>query len=298
MKINKIFFGLASLALVSFVSCKDAEMEFADSTTEPVAAGCPAVGFSTDNAKSFELDPSEPMVITLDVVRKATAAASYTLNVIASAGDYFEFPLQASFAEGATTAQIQVSVKSSAPVGQALSFTIGFADADINPYVQIPSQFTGSATVVKWNNLGMGQLYDDFWYEDVFDVAIEQRDDDPSVFRFNNPYTDDVTGGGGTYTQKLTFNLSAKGLISWDGVFYFNTMYDAENEIGAYYPSYLSDSQAQYDANSCAVYNEDGSIRYFVIAPYWYMPGLGGWGPANGYNLYLLFPGQSFDDEE
>ena len=159
----------------------------------------------------------------------------------------------------------------------------------MNPYKAEMGQFTTVVNIVKWNTLGEGEYYDGFWYEDFMGtVTIQQRDDHPEIYRFTNPYTDEVTGGGATFTPYITLTLAKNGALTWDKAFYVNTPYDEEHEVKAYLPSEAT-GDASNNASCKAIFDQEGNIPLFQLDPYWYVDGLGGWG--QGYACYVSFPG-------
>ncbi len=143
------------------------------------------------------------------------------------------------------------------------------------------------------NTVGTGQWLDGFWYGFWSEVELQQRDDIPSSYRIKNPYTNELVSAygesAGTYADYLVFSLSKTGFVSWDTQIFINTLYGGSVDIKGYFPSALSSSLEANDELSHVVKDEAGNIRYFVIDPYWYVDGVGGWG--TGYPCYLAFPG-------
>ncbi len=278
--------GLSGL----LASCSDSD----DFTAgEPTPAGCPALTFGADNTLSEELDPSSPTATTIKVYRGNTSGdATYAINVLTNSDDVFTVPQTVSFASGAAEAEVTVTFDN-AEVGKSYTLEIGLNDADVDAYSSDTyTSFVYTFVRVKWNTVGTGQWLDGFWYGFWSEVEIQERDDAPGTYRIKNPYTDELVGSygqaKGTYTDYLVFTLS-KGLVSWTTPIYINTLYDGSIDIKGYYPSTLSSSLAASDELSVATTDDAGNIRYFTIAPYWYVDGVGGWG--TDYPCYLAFPG-------
>lgn len=290
MKLNKFVLGFAVMAAFGFASCGD-DFDFTDEPS-PVCEN-DAVRFSDGNAAMTEIDPSNP-VFAVVVKRDATQAASYTLTVIENQENAFSVPSTVTFAEGEKEVSVPVGISENAPTATDLSLTLSLQDDQVNPYKSEMAKRTFTINIVKWNNLGTGQWLDGFWYGFWDEVQIQQRDDKPEIFRCTNPYTNELCeaygeSNHGTYTKYLTFELKKNGQITWEKYFTFNTMYDDSNEIWAVVPSALTDNKAD-DAGSKAEFDEEGNIQYFTIDPYWYISGMGGWGPGE-YPCYLAFPG-------
>lgn len=295
MKLNKIFMlvGIAVAAL-GFSSCdSDEEYEFGAPAT---GNQLQAVTFGESNILSQELDPSDPTSIVIPVYRaNADAAASVPVKIVSNDG-VFSVPETVNFAAGEKESSIKVTFDK-AEVGTNYSFEIAIDDSYVNPYSSATRKtFAYDVTRVKWNSLGVGIWIDDFWYGFMDEVEIFQREDIPAAYRFKSPYTDEVTGGGATYTPWINLNLTKNGYITWDKVLYINTFVDNYGaELKGYYPSALSSSLAASDELSYAEHNAEGGIRYFVVCPYWYMDGVGGYG--TDYPCFLVFPGQDIPDQ-
>lgn len=291
MKINKIFIlaGILISSMLSLNSCSSDD----DYTPGPeVAADCADLSFGSDNVQNMEVDP-DITSIDIQVYRANTqATGTYAIKVLTNQDSVFTVPESVSFAAGQEEAVITASFSKS-ELGKTYTLEVGFDDADINPYTDTNKTFAYTVTRVKWNIVGTGQWLDGFWYGFWDEVTIQQLDEDPSTYRINNPYVNELVQAmgdtPGTYTKYLTFKLASNGRVSWDKFFYINTMYDESTEIKGYYPSSLAASQAAYDALSYAEKDENGNILFFQIAPYWYVDGVGGWG--TDYPCYLAFPG-------
>lgn len=285
----------AAVAMTALLaSCGDDDDNWAPGAAE--AADATTVYF-TNTAVDKELDPTDPTQLTVEVARVGATdqALDVTFDVVDNTSDVYSVPV-AHFAAGEDKTTITITFDK-AEIGEEYSLLLNVPDELRSKwYTEIDGgmSFSASTVRVKWNNIGKGQWLDGFWYGFWTETDIFQRDDMPSVYRIANPYTDElVTSYGETtasYTPYLVFTVSKNGYVSWSGAFPINT-YSADNggEIYGYYPSALNSSQADKDALSYAEYDDEGNIRYLNIAPYWYIPGVGGWG--TDYPCYLAMPG-------
>ena len=291
MKFYKYLLGLL-FAPVLMTACS--EYEDTEVASPSADANCPAVRFASDNATYSELAPEA--TFTLKVLRDASDAAEYAINVVNNEDNAFIVPSTVSFAAGEKETTIQINMAASAVAGKTVALELNFSDELVNTYKTEYGTYMGTAMIVKWNVLGTGQFFDSFCFvaenfAAVHEVTIEQRDDMPTEYRINNPYCAGIlesaewTGWIGGATQEyINFSVDSKGVITWD-FWYTNLLYQggAGQEIKAYHPSALSNSTA-----SNVKKDENGNVLYFVLNPYYYIDGLGGFGvnPA-----YLGFPG-------
>lgn len=293
MKLNKLFLLAGIVAASVFTSCSK------DDTYEQgaVASGTQlqAVTFGSKNTTSSEVDPSDAKVMNITLYRDSaylSEAASVPVKVVTNTDDVFVVPATAEFAAGAAQTQITVTYDK-AKIGVPYNLEVAIDDSYVHPYkTSTFKTYATSIQVVKWNSLGIATWVDDFWYGGAFDVELYQRDDAKSIYRFESPYTDDFTGGQGTYQRWLTFNVSQTGMISWGNYFLINTMYDAGHEIYAFKQSYVTGEEAD-DTRSFAKYDKDGKMWYWYVNPYHYMLGLGGW---SDYGYYLIMPEMPIPD--
>lgn len=200
MKLNKFFFGIAGLAML-FASCENDDLELGNSSTTPNDPNCPSVEFSTANATSFEVDPSDP-TLTLTVVRKATEAASYPIQVVENQDDSYEVPAAVEFAAGEQSKDIKLAIKSSAAQGTPLALTLTFDEANINPYTKGLKVMNINTTVIKWESIGrgywLGNIVNTFFGVNSLPLAvdIEKATTASAIkFRFASPYTIANEGG-------------------------------------------------------------------------------------------------------
>lgn len=281
-------------------SCSDDDYEKGE-----VASGSQLMGvtFGTDNIVTEELDPTEPTSYTITVYRSdanAAEALSVPLTVLSNTEDIFTVPASVDFAAGSTEAGVVVSFDE-AEIGVSYDLEVALDERYVNPYKETSTtSYALNVTRVKWNPIGTGTWCDGFWYGDIFDVEIYQRDDKPSAYRFTNPYTDEFvtryveeTGDEtdlGTYTPYILLNTTSDDYVWWDGYFNFNTGYPGYGEILAVY------DEEELGEECVVVRNDDGGIRYLVVAPSYYIAAIDyAWTTAD-YCAYLVFPDQRYPD--
>ena len=289
MKLNKIFL-LAGIALAGvFASCSDDD----DYTKGPVASGnqLQTVTFGTDNMVSGELDPEEPTSRTITVYRDSAhmdQAATIPLKVLVNTDDVFVVPENISFAAGEAQTQFTVTFDK-AEIGVPYTLEVALDDESyINPYSSVTTKsYVMKVQRVKWNKIGLGTFNDTFLNGAAYYVEIEQRDDIPTRFRILQPYAganadpDNWDGALVGSEDIIFFEIFPKEAdVDDDGDTYcpvsFDTWvtgywYDANNVVIAFRPSDLGTS-----GDDESVYYPDYNTIYLV--PYYYMPGLGGWG--------------------
>lgn len=292
--LNKYMFAAIAMT-TALVSCGDDD-NWAPGAAEDANA---TTVYFPQTKISQELDPADPTTMTVEVARVGSTANALDVTfdeVKNTDGVYTVSPAHFNAGEDKTTI--------------TLTFDKAEVGKEYNVEVNVPKDLRGkwyteidggmslnvSNTRVKWNNIGEGQWLDGFWYGFWTPADVYQRDDDPNTFRIENPYTDELVNAYGqttaSYTKYLVFTVSKNGYVTWTTPIHintFNTDYGAE--ILGYLPSSLSSSQADKDELSFAEYNEDNSLRYLTIDAYWYMSGVGGWGPDGSSACYLAMPG-------
>lgn len=287
----------AAVAMTALLaSCGDDDDNWAPGAAE--AADATTVYF-TNTAVDKELDPTDPTQLTVEVARVGATgqALDVTFDVVDNTSDVYSVPV-AHFAAGEDKTTITITFDK-AEIGEEYSLLLNVPDELRSKwYTEIDGgmSFSASTVRVKWNNIGKGQWLDGFWYGFWTETDIFQRDDMPSVYRIANPYTDElVTSYGETtasYTPYLVFTVSKNGYVSWSTPIHINTFNSNYGvEMLGWLPSALNASQADKDAFSYAEYTDDGEIRYLTIDAYWYMNGVGGWGPDGSSPCYLAMPG-------
>lgn len=291
MKFNKIFFGILAVSALTFTACSDYE----DTDVRSPRANDDNVRILASNPASVEVDPSNTQ-FELTFARTSTNAAEYKINVIQNDDDIFIFPETVAFADGETEATITVKMADNAPIGKALSYEIALDDEVSALYkADGVGSFAGTATIVKFNHLGVGQVADipayasDNGLEFTVAVNMYQRDDKPNVYRIETPYTLPLiaktswVGCEIEYGQKnIEFVVGKDDLVTYD-LFYLNIGYDGSKD----YPvvAYINDGTQN---DQVLVRDDDGNPLFFKLKPYYAVPGLGSFGQ---YPMYVSFPG-------
>lgn len=206
MKSNKFYYSLLALGMMTLASCGTDGLEAFDSTTEPVPASCAGVEFASSNKTVFELDPSA-MVFNLEVVRKATDAASYNVVVVNNEENAFVVPSTVSFEAGATSTMIEINMADNAPKGKAIALSLSFEDQDLNPYTSGLKVLNVKTTIIKWESIGTGYWFGNivnyFFGVDCLPLAVEIEKAvtaNDTRFRFESPYSrasEDTDENGG-----------------------------------------------------------------------------------------------------
>lgn len=292
MKFNKIFFGILAVSALTFTACSDYE----DTDVRSPRANDDNVRILASNPASLELDPADAQ-FDLALARTSTNAAEYKINVIQNDENAFVFPETVAFADGETEATITVKMADNAPVGKAVSYEIALDDEVAALYkADGVGSFAGTATIVKFNLLGVGQVADFFMYGGssglMITVAVNmyQRDDKPNVYRIDSPYSLalNIKTGWETwefeYGQKtIDFVVDGDDVVTFDDI-YLNLGYQGseENPIIAYIKSGTQ-------AEQTLVRDDEGNPLYFKLTPaYYVLPAVGGFGQSP---LYVSFPG-------
>ena len=292
MKFNKIFFGILAVSALTFTACSDYE----DTDVRSPRANDDNVRILASNPASLELDPSDAQ-FDLALARTSTNAAEYKINVIQNDEDAFIFPETVAFADGETEATITVKMADNAPVGKAVNYEIALDDEVSALYkADGVGSFAGTATIVKFNHLGVGQVADVFMYSGknglLITVAVNmyQRDDKPNVYRIESPYTIPVnllTGYEGMefdYGQKtIEFVVGKDNLVTYDDI-YLNYGYQGvkDNPVIACLKDGTQNDQV-------LVRDDDGNPLFFKLKPYYAVPSLKG--GFDQYPLFVSFPG-------
>lgn len=303
---NKILL-LAGIAVAGILtSCSDDDYE-----KGAVASGnqLQAVTFGEDNIFETELDPADPTNMTITLYRDSAYikdAATVPLKVLRNDSNVFVAPATAEFAAGSAEAEIVVSFDN-AEIGVPYTFEVKADDAYTNPYKSVTS-YAITIQRVKWNSLGLCEFYDTMicgrsdggtW---GYYVELQQRDG-TLLFRMIDPYAgananeNDWDGGLYQPAEKIFFQIYKSGDVEVDEEgneypFYYTTfdtwetgyLYQGAYMVYAFLPSDLSSSVAEDDELSRYYPNEG----YIQLVPYYYIPGLGGFGE---YPVYIFLPG-------
>jgi hypothetical protein len=141
--------------MFSFVSCESDEIQREPSPE--VAPGCQGVFFPA-TPSAFELEPTEPTEITLEISRRAKDAATVPLVAELNEQGVFVVPESVSFAAGDTTATIKVSFPGAKEgVTYILKLKVE-GDAYVNQYASTVPYVQTSVTRIKWDDVKDGVM--------------------------------------------------------------------------------------------------------------------------------------------
>lgn len=229
MKLNRLFIALASLVTLSLVACEEYEDNYKKADNVP--AGCSGLRFANVDKSSFEFDPSGDLSFPVTIMRDATDAAEYSVNVVKNDSEGFIVPAKVSFASGEKVKDIVVTMSSNAPQGKDLQLTLSVDDSEINPYKTEYGVYTASAMIVKWDNIGYGYLVDgtigSLWGVDTslaYRIELQKAviSADETRYRFSSPWATmnpeeevDELGGfiGYVYNEDGYFDADGEYLI-------------------------------------------------------------------------------------
>lgn len=155
MKIDKIIFGILSVALMFLVSCED---EIKREPSPIVPPNCQNVFFPSTNATNLELEPTDPAQIEVIVSRQNSKSAATVPIKVFSADDVFVIPETVTFDAGEETTSFIVAFPE-ASEGINYSFEIGISgDEYYNPYITNKTSIKISVIRIKWEDIGPGVM--------------------------------------------------------------------------------------------------------------------------------------------
>lgn len=292
MKLNKYFLliGMAVAGLLS--SCDDDD----DFQPGPQTVG-QGVSFGTvSSAASATFLPTDEPVLTFPVYRKvSTDAADFevivNLNDSVDGEAVFEIPTSIHFNAGEDMAELTVRFPD-AELGVTYSFEIELPAGDKNLY----------ATNLLRRNI----MRDYKWiaYEGTistdFDginssVTVEKAEGFP-IWRVVDPFADyweevyeNDTPDYSIVAQYIKFTVNEDGSVKFET--YVNDAYDEENLIYAFWPLDFNAGLTEEAAMSKVV--DEQTVELY---PYYYVPGLGGWG-VSAVTITLDEDGAAFFEE-
>lgn len=293
MKLNKYFLliGMAVAGVLS--SCGDDE----DFQPGPQTVG-QGVSFGTvSSAASETFLPTDEPALTIPVYRKSSEEAA-DIEVIVNLNDsvdgeaIFEIPQSVHFNAGEDMAELTVRFPE-AELGVSYSFEIELPAADKNPY----------ATNLLRRNIMRdyewiayeGTIMTDF--DGIYsNVTVEKANGFP-IWRVVDPFADywetnygDNNPDYSIVAQYINFTVNEDGSVKFET--YVNDVYDDEgNFIYAFWPLDLSPNLTEEAAMSTVV--DEQTVELY---PYYYVPGLGGWGTF-AVTITLDEDGASFIEE-
>lgn len=301
MKMNKLFILAGIGAIGVMTSCSDDDYEKGAAATGNQLQN---VTFGEDNIFEAEIDPADPKEKTITLYRDSAylnEASIVPLKVIRNDGEVFTAPETAEFKAGSAEANITIKFDK-AEIGVPYTFEIKLDDTYSNPYKSNPT-YAMNIQIVKWNSLGLCEFYDTFisgksdggtW---GYYVELQQRDEtmqfrliDPFVGANANP--EDWDGGLDGQAERIFFSIMKTGDVDDEGDKFNYATFDTWETGYWYQGAYMVYAFLPSELNASLV-EDDGLSRYYpdygyiVLTPYFYIPGLGGFGE---YGVYIFLP--------
>ena len=307
-KLSKYIFTLAALALASTACVKEEEYQKGQSDLE----GCYGVYFPVQETQ-YVVDPDSDPVQTLTAVR-TNVDGDITVPVVlsTSADGVLELsPIE--FVDGQAETTFTVSYPK-AEIGTKYTMSLTIEDPlYASNYLDGATSLDISVIRERWISLGEAQFLDG-WFGIGAKTEILQNELTPTRFRIMDPYAaywasegvtpkdapaeyfeirvlkvGDVLWPGKEYETKITLS----NLILYDAI--CTGYYDSTNggTHHYYHPNNFAATEAEsaWTYNCVLGYQENGLPTAFQIAPFVYMPGVGGWNYSTEPLVTIVFPG-------
>lgn len=281
MKFKHSIIFMALLAITSmFASCSEGDYwdEYIEKA-EKYSFACSASNYSVSAADV----PSE---IKVEVYRNTTTGSVVLPLTITGATDVLNAPASISFEDGSAVAELVFTVAGSPEIGVKYTATAKIGDENVSV------SGNGSVAVTLlinyiWNEWTTGTFTENF---NGFQTNVKiMKADGAKAYRIMQPYKEFFMSEYG-YSEAEWAAYSCPYIeFTVDGsavsfqTFMVDT-YDGTNMIYGYLPSDLAASVASYDALSKLI-----DKQTVQIVPYYYVPGVGGWGVD--YPIYLQIGG-------
>ena len=307
-KLSKYIFTLAALALASTACVKEEEYQKGQSDLE----GCYGVYFPVQETQ-YVVDPDSDPVQTLTAVR-TNVDGDITVPVVlsTSADGVLELsPIE--FVDGQAETTFTVSYPK-AEIGTKYTMSLTIEDPlYASNYLDGATSLDISVLRERWISLGKAQYLDD-WRGIYVETEILQNELNPNKFRIMDPYG--PFWALNSYTPKdapdayFEIDVLKVGQVLWPGKEYETKitlsnliMYDPictgyyDNTNGGthyyYHPCNFSATEAEsaWTYNCVLGYQDNGLPTAFQIAPFPYMPGVGGWDYSTEPLVTIVFPG-------
>ena len=313
-KLSKYIFTLAALALASTACVKEEEYQKGQSDLE----GCYGVYFPVQETQ-FVVDPDSDPVQTLTAVRTNVDGDITVPVVLSTSADGILELSPIEFVDGQAETTFTVSYpKAEIGTKYTMSLTIE-GPLYASKYLDGATSLDISVLRERWISLGKAQYLDD-WFgmfigiPIVGETEILQNELNPNKFRIMDPFT--PFWNSHQYTPKdapdpyFEIEVLKVGQVLWPGEEYETKitlsnliMYDPictgyyDNTNGGthhyYHPCNFGATEAEsaWTYNCVLGYQDNGLPTAFQIAPYPYMPGLGGWNYSTEPLVTIVFPG-------
>lgn len=308
MKLINKSLGILAIACMAFTACSENSFNPGEwdgegsSVNDSIYQKVSFVG----NSKTEELDPAAPTSYTIQLTRSLTEGeCKVPVEVTANTDSIFTVS-EAYFADGDSIGSLTVEFPE-AEIGKQYTLELAITDRKYVSSYTDGVFYTYKVTRAKWNSLGMGKLAENFWFEDVFDVEILQKDDDPTQFRIMHPFDAYAQILDGNQSEMITMrilqpgqtfadvNITEQDLVYFNSINtgYFHTSYNAD--VWMHHPAAFTSlrDEANFLYSKVLSYQEDGKTPGQIqLAPYYYMDGVGGWNQtaADG-QVIITFPG-------
>ena len=295
-----------SLILVAggvFTACTE------DGTYQPAEKEGNTVYFAAGTAT---ISVSEQTSADISVLRSDDSEAA-TVALTVSADDVLTVPTSVSFAAGSKEAKLTVSFDPEAlEYDEDYTAELTIADPEST---SLYGASTITVTVTRpapWVSLGMGLFYDSFIFYDPYEVEFQQNQLYPTNFRLVAPYTEGLQNEeegydyDGLESPYLNFYLMKPGnklnetSITKEGLVYFDRTRifyhpNYDDHVWAFHPSEFTNFQTEesWSYNTVISWQDDAHTLPAVIelAPYYYIPGVGGWNQTTSPTITIVFPG-------
>ncbi len=314
--IRNTFVAFAAIMGLTLASCTDKYKYQAAS-----ASGQQVYFDKVANKISLSKDATS---FNVQVRRIATDDAATIALTSTDESGIFTIPGSAAFAAGENVATITIGYNPDVleyddfkPITLALADadnTTPYGDAKISFSAGIPSPFV---------TIGTAKFMDSWMFDDqtYFDVVLQQNEINPDIYRLVNPYDEILVEGGYSpnYVNKgpsesITFQLRHPGeevggailtrsnLVTFEPfrTGYYISNYDTGDADGEVWGFHVSDDtfheswhvEAAYLKSYVMAYQEDGTPGQIALAPYYYIPGVGGWNKSqDDKQIEIIFPG-------
>jgi len=232
--------------------------------------------------------------------------------------DIFSIPATASFAAGAESTKITITydpTKLDYDVYKPITITIS-DESVTSPYGSSVYAFKAGIPA-PWKSLGKATFTDTWLFSNSYSIEIQQNELDPTLFRLVDPYTPGLTNPDegfssaqlkGDQSPYLQFQVLPAGSVyknvttTVDGLVvygdintgFYNTSNSYNTDVWVYHPSRFTTMPTEnfWIHNIVLQYQANGLPALVQLAPYYYMPGLGGWNQTqNDGVVTILFPG-------
>ncbi len=306
-KINYILMALVSVLAFTWTACDD-DIEYTPAGSE----GVDGVYFPAQQPSDFTLQSDGSSFDVLVNRGNSDAAVSVDLLVEADSATLavLTFPESVSFGAGVSQTAITVTYDPARlEYDKEMAFTIKLV-GDVAYYGNI--EFNGVAVFpAPWESLGMGSYDDNFFFEETYEVEIQQNKENPSQFRLVYPYHEGLEAegyGGATANtgEYLILELLAVGedlagvTITQEDLVYFadyNTGWNNpsyNDDVKLYHPAVFKSlcSEDMWLHSKVLSYQENGLPAQIQLAPMYYMDDNGGWNYTQEDGLVIItFPG-------